>query len=86
MRAQVGRTTFVPVLVLTADVTSKARLRALSAGASDFLNKPIDGVEVVLRVRNLLHTRVLHRTQQGAAPTPRPPGAEPRSWPRPAGC
>ena len=48
----------VPILVLTADATREAKTRALSSGASDFLSKPFDTTEVVLRVRNLLLTRV----------------------------
>ncbi|HST57913.1 MAG TPA: response regulator, partial [Longimicrobium sp.] len=64
LRERVGPDDFVPILVLTADVTDAARLRALEEGASDFLTKPLDGVEVVLRIRNLLRTRVLHRQQQ----------------------
>jgi EAL domain-containing protein (putative c-di-GMP-specific phosphodiesterase class I) len=51
---------FVPVIVLTADATTTARDRVLSAGANDFLTKPVDRTEVVLRVRNLLHSRALH--------------------------
>ncbi|HEX2208067.1 MAG TPA: ATP-binding protein [Longimicrobium sp.] len=57
---------YVPVLVLTADVTSQARERALSGGARDFLTKPFDVVEVLLRVRNLLETRVLYLRQRQA--------------------
>lgn len=53
--------TFVPVVVLTADRTPRTRRRALEAGATDFLTKPLDTGEVALRVRNHLHTRVLHR-------------------------
>jgi putative two-component system response regulator len=49
----------VPVLVLTADVTQATRQRALVAGASDFLSKPFDPVEVRLRIGNLLQTRHL---------------------------
>jgi putative two-component system response regulator len=49
----------LPVLVLTADVTAGAKRRSLSAGAKDFLTKPFDAVEVLLRVRNLLETRFL---------------------------
>jgi signal transduction histidine kinase/DNA-binding NarL/FixJ family response regulator len=64
LRERVGPHDFLPILVLTADVTPAARLRALDEGASDFLTKPLDGVEVVLRIRNLLRTRVLHRQQQ----------------------
>jgi signal transduction histidine kinase/DNA-binding response OmpR family regulator len=57
---------YVPVLVLTADVTSQARERALSGGARDFLTKPFDVVEVLLRVRNLLETRDLYLRQRQA--------------------
>ena len=53
---------FLPVLVLTADITPDAKLRALSAGANDFLSKPFDGTEVLLRIRSLLEIRRLHRT------------------------
>ena len=51
---------FLPVVVLTADATSGARERALAAGAKDFLTKPIDRLEVLLRVSNLLETRALY--------------------------
>lgn len=48
-----------PVLVLTADATPAARERALTAGAMDFLTKPFDALDVLLRVRNLLARRRL---------------------------
>ena len=51
---------YVPVLMLTADVTPEAKTRALDAGTSDFLTKPFDRVEVTLRIRNLLETRRLY--------------------------
>ena len=51
---------FLPVLVLTADVTTAVRERALAAGATDFLTKPFDRTEVLLRVANLLKTAALH--------------------------
>ena len=51
---------YMPVLVLTADATPDAKRRALSAGAKDFLTKPLDHIEVLLRIRNLLETRLLH--------------------------
>ena len=49
------------VLVLTADTTGAAKQRALSMGARDFVTKPFDAVEVLLRVRNLLHARSLQQ-------------------------
>jgi EAL domain-containing protein (putative c-di-GMP-specific phosphodiesterase class I)/DNA-binding NarL/FixJ family response regulator len=52
---------FLPVVVLTADATPGARERALAAGAKDFLTKPIDRLEVLLRVSNLLETRALYQ-------------------------
>jgi len=55
---------YLPVLVLTADITAEAKQRALSGGAKDFLTKPFDPVEVVLRSQNLLETRYLHRELQ----------------------
>ncbi len=57
---RIGPETYLPVLVLTADVTSEAKEGALSLGARDFLTKPFDIAEVLLRIRNLLETRELH--------------------------
>src|ERR1700682_4692153 len=55
---------YLPILVLTADVSPEAKRRALAAAAKDFLTKPFDRTEVVLRVDNLLHARFLHRELQ----------------------
>jgi putative two-component system response regulator len=52
---------FLPVVILTADADPSTRHRALILGADDFLTKPLDRHDVVLRVRNLLRTRQLHR-------------------------
>ena len=51
---------YLPILILTADTTSEAKQRALSMGAKDFLSKPLDLSEVLLRVKNLLETRFLY--------------------------
>ena len=56
--------TYLPILVLTADATPQALRRALSAGAKDFLTKPFDQTELLLRVKNLLETRYLYRSLQ----------------------
>ncbi len=49
----------LPVLAATADATPEMKRRALSAGARDFLTKPLDPSEVVIRIENLLEVRVL---------------------------
>ncbi len=54
-----GERRSIPFLVLTADVTEETRRRALSAGARDFLTKPLDRTELLLRVRNLLQVQQL---------------------------
>src|SRR5712691_9351198 len=55
---------YLPILVLTADITPEAKRQALSAGAKDFLTKPFDAVEVLLRIGNLLRARFLHQELQ----------------------
>jgi signal transduction histidine kinase len=44
----------VPVIVVTAMDDREARLRGLAAGVRDFLTKPVDRTELLLRVRNLV--------------------------------
>ena len=60
IHAAIGSDDYVPIIVLTADITPETRRRALSAGATDFLTKPFDQFEVLLRVDNLLATRFAH--------------------------
>ena len=52
---------YLPVLVLTVDATIVAKRKALALGAKDFLTKPFDTIEAMLRVWNLLETRILYR-------------------------
>ena len=54
---------YLPVLVITAQPGHK--LRALQAGARDFISKPFDLVEAQTRIRNMLEVRVLYRKLQG---------------------
>ncbi len=51
---------FLPVIMLTGDTGKVARNSALILGADDFLTKPLDRDEVVLRVRNLPRTRQMY--------------------------
>ena len=54
-------TVYLPILVITADVSKAARQKALTLGAKDFLTKPIDAAEATLRIHNLLVTRWIYR-------------------------
>src|SRR5687768_58589 len=56
---------YVPVLVITANPDCK--LRALQAGARDFVSKPFDIAEILVRVRNQLEVRLLHQRAQSYA-------------------
>lgn len=49
------------ILVLTGDASRDTKSRALSSGARDFLSKPFDLTEVLLRIHNLIDLRMLHR-------------------------
>jgi len=51
---------YVPILMLTGVSTSETRQMALRLGARDFLVKPLDPAEVVLRIENLLEARLLY--------------------------
>ena len=53
--------TLLTVLVLTGDSSPEAKRTALSLGARDFLAKPFDATEALLRIRNLLETKLLYR-------------------------
>lgn len=48
---------FLPVLMLTGETARTSRISALILGADEFITKPFDRTELVLRVRNLLRTR-----------------------------
>jgi putative two-component system response regulator len=64
LRQRIREPQNLPVLVVTADATPEARNRALSMGARDFITKPVDQTELLLRVRNLLQTRHLQHQLQ----------------------
>ncbi len=52
---------YVPILVLTAQTDQDTRRKSLDIGASDFLTKPFVAWELVQRVRNMLHIRMLYK-------------------------
>jgi len=57
---QIAEASYLPILMLTGDLTPEARRDALSRGAKDFVNKPFNPDEVLLRIRTLLETRFLY--------------------------
>jgi putative two-component system response regulator len=52
---------YLPILVLTSEEDRETRLRALESGAKDFLLKPFDKIEVLMRIRNLLEASLLNK-------------------------
>ncbi len=64
LKPLVAEDSYLPILVLTADVSPETRRRALSGGANDFLVKPFDPREAVLRIHNLLSAWFLHLMPQ----------------------
>jgi putative two-component system response regulator len=57
---EIVEASYLPILMLTGDISPEARRDALSRGAKDFINKPFDSDEVLLRIRTLLETRFLY--------------------------
>ena len=64
LRSLMATDDYLPIVVLTADITPQTKERALRAGATDFLTKPFDQLEVLLRIQNLLRARLSHLTVQ----------------------
>jgi len=56
---------YLPVLAVTAEPGHK--LRALQSGAKDFVSKPLDMAEVLMRVRNMVEVRLLHEAARNHA-------------------
>lgn len=55
---------YLPVIVLTAQLDEQTRKQALALGAKDFLTKPFQHWEALLRIRNQLETRYLYKRQK----------------------
>lgn len=65
VRSYLPPSAYLPILILTSDMSNEAKQRALSSGADDFLSKPFDSSEIVIRINNLLHTQFIY-SQLGA--------------------
>jgi signal transduction histidine kinase len=64
LKAAIPLDDYLPILILTADITVETKRKALTAGAKDFLTKPLDHTEVVLRIQNLIENRFLRLSMQ----------------------
>ncbi|MEI9896595.1 MAG: response regulator [Chthoniobacter sp.] len=58
---------FLPALVLVANEDAKAKHEAMVAGATDFLTKPVDATEAMMRIHNLLALREARQNSAGIA-------------------
>lgn len=50
-------TSHIPIMIVTTLVDRESRIRALEAGATDFITKPVDPLELMVRTRNLLEIK-----------------------------
>jgi putative two-component system response regulator len=51
----------LPILAMSADKGSDIRIRSLQCGATDFLNKPFENIEMFIHVRNMIELSILHQ-------------------------
>lgn len=71
LKEVVPRDTYFPIVVVTSETARDVRLKALALGASDFVNKPFDELELMLRIWNQLKTRFLYLDLQQSEEEPR---------------
>jgi putative nucleotidyltransferase with HDIG domain len=57
---EIAESSYLPILILSGDVTPEARRDCLSRGAKDFVSKPFQPDEILLRITTLLETRFLY--------------------------
>lgn len=50
----------LPIIVLSGSATPQNKRKALAAGATDILHKPLDSAEILMRIRGVLRSRFLH--------------------------
>ena len=51
------RTSHIPIILLTAKATEEAKITGLNTGADDYLVKPFNNDELILKVRNMIESR-----------------------------
>jgi len=60
MRSKISTEEWIPVLILSADADQDLRRKAFASGVSEFLPKPFNVSELVVRIRNMLLMRTYH--------------------------
>lgn len=59
------KTSFIPIIIVTALNEKEIKIQAIEAGTDDFLNKPIDSIELTTRVRSLLRSKQYYDAMMG---------------------
>lgn len=59
------KTMYIPIIIVTAIQEKEARIKAIEAGADDFLNKPVDELELTARVKSLLRGKQYYDALKG---------------------
>lgn len=86
LQAEIPEGEYVPIVMITADASKELRLEALDKGAKDFMTKPVEWSEAMLRIRTRLESRfrfvemqrTIEQLRQGSAsPTRVSNGAAP---------
>ncbi len=67
LSANMGDDDYLPVIVVTAQTDKETRNKSLSLGARDFITKPFENQEVLLRTRNALQIRALYKERRDQA-------------------
>jgi putative two-component system response regulator len=60
LEGRIPAESYLPVIVISGEFTAEAKQRSFTSVAKDFIGKPFDAMEILLRTENLLQTRYLH--------------------------